>query len=430
MVSRNAADRLVDMLYRLRARFDLATGGVDRAAVRLARRINWRDSQPGRPTVLCFNRALFAKDLGEMRRHCRINLPTVHTARVKKPQQRWVAERWQVQTFFTDWLHTELPATRPLLVRFATRFLREASRTHPIDAVMAANVDYWQDEAFRLACRELGIPFLVLSRESYGIPYWRTALHKRFGDANFTFAGKGVAVASENCVRCLATTAAMQGIRIEATGYPRYDQWLGDGTGAPERSAVTLMSYADRNYHAPENFRQVLDLFLARAAAHRTTSPESPLDFVVKIKKPADQPGLEALNPRLRDPALRITVTADEPLPQLVRRSRMVIGFNTLAMLESLLGGTAVVVPCWADARREKEMTLLHHGEPDDREVAYFPESEVALAELLDQAIAGTLKPKASEEVRFRRFSRQSVVRSDEPASLRVERFILECLQG
>ncbi|MCW5753058.1 MAG: hypothetical protein KIT81_18130, partial [Alphaproteobacteria bacterium] len=243
--------------------------------------------------------------------------------------------------------------------------------------------------------------------------------------------GKGVAVASENCVRCLGTTEAMRGIRIEATGYPRYDQWLDERSAPPAaRVAITLMSYADRNYHAPENFRQVLELFVDKAAAHRAAMSGGALDFVVKVKKPADQPALESLNPRLRDPALGIRIVADEPLPHLVRRSRIVIGFNTLAMLESLMGDTAVVVPCWGDARREQEMSLLHHGEPDDQEVAYFPESPAALADLLDQAIAGALAPKASQEVRFRRFSRQSIVRSDEPASLRVERFILECLRG
>src|SRR5262249_16164020 len=146
-----------DWVYRGKLRFDSRTGLSNFAAKRLAKRIDWSGWQPGRSTILCLTRALFAKDLAEMPKRCDLNLPTIHVKQVKRFQQSWIPPRWQDQTFFSHWLDSDVAWAERDLVAAVKSFIQHAAAIHPIDGIMAANMDYWQDEAVQRACKELGI---------------------------------------------------------------------------------------------------------------------------------------------------------------------------------------------------------------------------------------------------------------------------------
>ncbi len=97
------------------------------------------------------------------------------------------------------------------LETFAVAFLEAARATHKIDAVAAANTDYWQDEALRLGCKKLGIPFIALSRESYGIGRGREFRRQQLSRVgNFYFNGTAAAMASETCVSFMKAQPAMR----------------------------------------------------------------------------------------------------------------------------------------------------------------------------------------------------------------------------
>jgi hypothetical protein len=127
--------------------------------------------------------------------------------------------------------------------------------------------------------------------------------------------------------------------------------------------------------------------------------------------------------------ALGVEVRADLPLPELYAASRVVVGYNTLAILEGLLGDTAVVVPFWSDAERAKFETLLHPDESQDAEVCYFARNRSDFESLLKKSLEGTLPAMGSRDARLKRFSRHSFVNRKETASARVETFIRSILQ-
>src|SRR5262249_222832 len=147
-----------------------------------------------------------------------------------------------------------------------------------------------------------------------------------------------------------------------------------------------------------------LELFIDRANAESASA--EPLDFILKLKKMADAQTLYDEFPRLAKS--RVKVVADEPVHDLVLRSRAVIGFNTLPLIEALLGDTAVMLPDWADAKREVYWSLVHPSNDLDREVFYFPTAPEELSNLIAQAVHGALPPKGTVEARHKRFSQQS----------------------
>ena len=411
--------------------YDRATGGFARSGRKLAEAIQWGEIRDGWPTVLCFDRALFTKDITELKRRTEINWPTIHTKLVKAPQERWVPHRLQRQTFFANDLNTTAIHLREPLREFATAFLTEANRRSRIDAVMAANTDYWQDESMRLAARDLGIPFLVLSRESYGIGRGRRYVTSVYDRAKFRFVGTGCAVASATCESFMSALPAMQGVTVRATGWPRYDLWsdYADRSEA-ERRTVTLMAYGDpiQVQYAAGNFADVLKVFVASARAQLNEPPEQRLRYVIKLKKANEDGYIRDLVPDID--RVGIEIVSQTPLPELISESRAVIGYNTLAVLEALLSNCAVIVPFWGDAERNVSDSLLHPDVADDERVCYFPRSAAAFKDLSDQIVAGTLKPKANRDDRLARFSRHSEMRSDRSSSLRVQDFVQEILKA
>lgn len=421
--------RLEDIRIAGRVLWDRLTGGFTRAGRELAREIKWGEVKPDQPTVLCLKRALFAKDIAELQKRTSLNLPCIHVVPVKRAQTGWVAARWQRQSHLWHDLNDGLASLRPHLEAFGVAFLAAASAQHRIDAVVAANTDYWQDEALRMGCRKLGIPFIVLSRESYGIGRGRQYVNEVYAKGQFYFNGAGCAVASPTCRQFLASQPAMRDAEIRTTGWPRYDAWR-DYVMPPlaARNWVTLMAYGDpaQVQYAAANFRDVLKVVAKAAEQQLSLPPERRLHFVIKIKKGNEDGYIHAIEPNLSQ--LGINIIADMPLPEIVARSRLIIGFNTLAVLEGLLGHSAVAVPVWSDSDRDPAATLLHPDNVDDASVCYFPRAPEELARLIEQSAAGDLPAKGTEEQRLARFSRHSLVDRDVTASARFEAFVRDII--
>lgn len=424
---RTIASRVQCWVNRGRARIG---NGFSAAGARLADEISWGSHQPGEPTVLCLTRALFAKDLAELKQRTALNWPTIHVKAVKVPQERWVPEHLRRQSYFNHDLKVQAGRhLRGPLGAFGRAFLEAAGRKHRIDAVMAANTDYWQDEAIRIACQDLHIPFIVLSRESYGIGRGRRFVAENYGRGHFHFDGAACALASHTCVEFMQSLPAMQQAMLRATGWPRYDSWRQlNASPLAQRRTVTLMAYGDPRQlqYAAQNFADVLAVFAESARRQAERPAEARLRHVIKIKKPNEDGYIREALPDLA--ATGISITAETPLPELISQSRAVIGYNTLAVLEALLGDCAVIVPFWGDAARTPADTLLHPRNGSDAAVCYFPQSIGEFTTLSDAVAAGSLDAKGSREARLARFSQHSDMSSELTSSARVEAFVREVI--
>lgn len=408
-------------IYRLRLNLDEATGRLRRKAEALAEQIDWSEWRASRPTVLCLERALFRKDMEQLRKRCGLNFVSIGVKAVRKPQEAWVPPEWRRQTYFTHDLDTVLGYAKEPLRAFGRFFLEAAQRRHKIEAVMAANTDYWQDDALKMACRDVGIPFLVLSRENFGIEHAREIVRDKYARAKFQFRGTAAAVASRKCADFLSNDYALRHVPVLATGWPRYDTWH-DIISAPlpHKEYVTLLSYCEERYWAQNNFRETLQVFKGLATEMSGKRPD--LKFVIKLKKPNEHDEIYACDDTLRNGP--VLITGDIPLYDLIPRSAAVIGFNTLAMLEATLADVPVIVPCWSDARKSKDQCLLYYGDELDSKVAYYPESANELRNLLDAALNDALPPKSDLNTRLMRFSQQGEFTIGQTASERVEAFV------
>jgi hypothetical protein len=409
---------LLDAHY-LRLLFDQATGGVERTARKMAQKIDWSDWKPGRQTVLCLRRAQFRKDIEELRARTRFNWVTISATQAKHCEDRWVAPQYRDQTYFTQYLDGRCRHLKSGLESFGYHFLRAAMEIHPVDVVMAGNTDYWQDDAIKLGCRKLGIPFLVLARENYTKPSDAKRLMQRFIDSKFRFSGTGVAVFAKETRDVMVGSGSFAETAVWVTGAPRFDRWLEVGPVlSKERIFMTFLSYADPIYLAQDNFAASLKIFAE--AAKRNTNPD--LKFIVKVKKPSEVEPIEAALPQIADYPVKITW--DMPLYDLLPRSRIVVGYNSLAAAEGFLTDAPVVIPTWGDALREEAESLIYFGNIEDAKVADFPRSPEELKALIERGAAGQLQPKGTPAERRARFNRHIALPETGTCSAEVQKFV------
>jgi hypothetical protein len=208
-------------------------------------------------------------------------------------------------------------------------------------------------------------------------------MHEHLAKARFRFEGAGLAVFSEATKGAFAPGFDDPG-DIWVTGAPRYDRWL-DLRSLPEseRNHLSLITFNDPGYMATQAFVEVTEVFDRVARAERSANRT----WMVKCKKRGDRDEiLERLGTTGDSP---LTFEYDVPLFELYPRSRVVVGYNSLALVEAMLTDAPVVVPCWGETRAPRKDLLLDYDDVLTQSVVTFARSPEELASLLTRTARG-----------------------------------------
>lgn len=416
----HAAHEFVDRRKRDVLRYTASVLGPERAGAVASRLVDWANFQPGRPTVLCLSRPHFSIDIEQLRKLDHVNWPSINLIALGEMQRAWATAAMQEQTFFQRTEASPECAPRWDQMRtFARALLQRVSKVHRIDAVLCANIDYWQAEAFNLVAQEMGMRYLVLSRENLLTWYDDRLVRERY--TGFRFTGHACAVFGKWIGDTLIDTGCIEREQVVVTGAPRLDVWRRVAQQNTERDAIVLLSFADPNYYAPQVFASTLQRFVAAAARN----PRPGLRYVVKAKNKEDRLAVLKMCGHAELPA-GFTVTENVALTDLLPRSRLTIGFNTMALFDALFTTADIAVPDFMDTRRGKEYLMF---DPDDalcRNVLRFYDSEAALDRALD--VAASASPSgAGVDMKPRQalIERYVHVPEETTATELVERFVL-----
>jgi hypothetical protein len=146
------------------------------------------------------------------------------------------------------------------------------------------------------------------------------------------------------------------------------------------------------------------------------------LTWLVKCKKKGDRDEtLERLG-QVDAPNLRFEY--ETPLFELFPRSRAVVGYNSLALLEAMLTDAPVVIPCWGETRPPRQDVLLDYNDPLTRRVASFAATPEELRDLLIRAARGEKLKTGTAEERRALFAANIHVPEKGTASRKVQDFI------
>lgn len=340
---------------------------------------NWDGWESGRPTVIALYRPLFSKDLIELRKRTNLNWVFINNEFLGHVQSAWLPKEMQFQTKYQSYKNTNIGAWLAL-EKFGCALVKRLQSKTKIDAFMTSHIDYWQAEGARLGAKLMNIPFLGLCREHMCLPIEQRSVTSYY--SNFKFEGDAIAVFGEATRRIFIDSGACYPEQVVVTGAPRLDIWRDIIDENETGNYITLLSYRDPDYRAPNSFAETLKLFLLAANKHENSG----LIFHVKSKNPQDSDEIRGMAKKLPS---NVVIDHTAVLPDLLRKSRMTIGFNSLSLLEAHFTNTTIVVPYWSDARRHADELIFDPDDAVTQKVIQFPTSAEEFSGLIDRAVAG-----------------------------------------
>ncbi len=370
---------------------------------------------PRRPTILCINTDQFSRDLDLLRKDgARFNWIAIADRTLGKVQAQWMPQELMIQAYYFNFSGSAVDAAWAKSHAYGRELLAQLRNKFPtIVAVMASNWDYWQDECLRMACRDAGLPFLVLLREHVLTEDWREEM-EMYTSCRMIPAVSAVAVAGPT-TRKLITAFNLQPDEIlRETGFPRFDIWSKTRTAAFDRPVV-LFSYR-KGYGVDGHFAEMLHRFTAAARQH----PAIP--FLVKAKHMSDLAAIEEMIPE-RSANLRVIDSVT--LPDVLTNARAVIGFRSLILYEALLTGVPILVPQWGQTRMNPAMQAPSPADEQLKGFMTFYEDPDAFDRDLEQLIRDG-RPAEDLSRHQALFARYFCYSPTDSATARVEKFAAE----
>jgi hypothetical protein len=126
----------------------------------------------------------------------------------------------------------------------------------------------------------------------------------------------------------------------------------------------------------------------------------------------------------VRNTGRNFVIDHDTPLYELFPRARLVVGFNSLSLVEAMFTLARVTIPCWGDADRSREELMF---DPDDQElkkVVAFARSSEELKRHLELAARGQQADAPAEIDRLNVVRRIFHFPDEATCSQEVERFV------
>lgn len=369
-------------------------------------------------SVLCIRRDLFNKDIVELRKRTRnLNWLVIGTSQLAYVQSAWTPKEMRYQTLFQKYCTEDYQDIWKKNKIFALRFLKLVVNQLNVKAILSANIDYWQDEGIRRACRDLNIPFLVLDKECCTIPKVSYRLTKYYREANYKFHGNGIAVFNKNMKNVLIKSGVFRSEDIYITGAPRIDAWRDVKLDKYNQDTIVLLPYGiDYGLKTDKNFKDVLDIFLSIARRY-----SSIINFVIKCKNNRYKQNLE--KKITKDDSKHINLTVDMPLYDLFPRSRLVIGYNTLALIEALISKAVIAIPQWEETGRDYGFQQFNPKSKTCSRVIKFVKSKSDMKKLLERIINNPYSDIDMEE-RINLLKKYFYYNQDKTNSEHVEDFV------
>lgn len=368
--------------------------------------------KPDCVNVLAVNRELLSKDIEQIALRTGINFIPWRSGHLGRLIAGWTPEICKIQTAcLPDEQHRNHPCWNKGQ-ELLTGLFETLQKRGLVPAAVSANIDYWQEEPLRRFCGSSGIKHLVLDRENHCVEEYRANFRREYERTGFTFNGH-VAVFSEHMKQLLIEANACRSEQITVTGAPRMDVWL-DKRPAIRKDTITLLSF--RTCLIPEMFDDAINVFVETARRN----PD--LQFVVKCKEGRGDYGLMQEKFAACKAPANLRPEQHINMRDLLERSKVIVGFNTLSLAEALLTDAALIIPSWLVRDDNKHLTMM---DPDDQELCkevQFPRSLEQFRQQLEASIVAD--SAVDRSLRLKLTNRYMLFTPDATASERVAQLI------
>ncbi len=256
------------------------------------------------------------------------------------------------------------------LVTSLNRILESIRTKFSIDSVLTCAFYYRQDFPYQESCKRIGLSYNVLFREYMKDEVISDKTAKRYLKNGFKFYGDNLFLANEKLKEIILKSQVCSKEQIRIVGSPRFDTIFKKSKDlVPQelKRNVTLFSFLHASggvelsdplffftSNPEEGFYYLFQDVHKSFAELAIKNPD--YNFIIKTKYAGGywfKNIMDAINSncerRIEEiPNLKLQFKGDSQ--ELIRKSKCVIAFNSTTVLETLLEGTALVIPLFNEA--------------------------------------------------------------------------------
>ena len=348
------------------------------------------------PIILSIDRTHFSKDLDQMQKRLPIRLIRVNFGFVEFFEKTFTAAALQRQTHFQPTINDPtFKEDWDRMESFSADLLDAVEKSFKlkVDQILVCNIDYWQTEGMRIVARKRGIPFNALVRENFILPDQQISIREFYLKADFKFEGDKIGVFSDLTKKLYTECRIAPAEQITITGAPRFDYWRDvKMLPAEQKRMISLFTFAHPDYLAPKTFDIVLKIFRDVSDLH----PD--MKFFVKAKDRGDY--FDILQ-RLGNNKGNLVVGYKANTADVIRDSRLVIGFNSLTMLESLIADVPTGIPHFNDSKGSDPFLIYTPNNPKHDRAIHFYHSEEDLRNHLRESASRVIESRNDNDARL-----------------------------
>ena len=304
-------------------------------------------------TILCFNRAIFDKDLIEIEKRTNLNILVFDNEHYTIFADTYLSNDLRDQmTYF----HVADPSKEKFYNLIDEMILRFQTKLD-FDALLNSNIIYYQDHEWSKVCRKRNIPFLTLCKE---VPATNKNEKIWIRDwSGFPYFGDKIAVYSQWTKNILLNKCNIGSDKIyTVTGCPRtdpiYDIYSNRNDNC-DNSYIVLFDFLE--YEKPILWENTIDSFIK--SANYSLNNKYDYQFIIKTKYHAFNPIVEKYLDKLDVPLDNIQITHDLNIKEIARYSKLICGFRTTAIIKLMISDIDIVIVDWAEALEEPEDRLI-----------------------------------------------------------------------
>lgn len=303
-------------------------------------------NQHAEEVVLCFSRHLFDKDFEQMSYRIRtygwiwFNKSYVIAYHDKIPK------KYRRQMDYTEGLNDPGVNWEKYISR-GCQLLREIGMKKKIACFMVANIDYWQDYTLKVACRRLGIPVIALQKEFPISARNRNTFLQRYRDYDPIV--DGIAVFGSAAKTVYENNGMTRYCDVVVTGAPRLDRWMSIETQTNSRQILLLSFRKGYSLDIESGFFDLVFSIVAK------TKQLDDAVLLIKAKNAEDRDAIVDWSSE-NEILDHVEVSHAIPLYDAIPSSRVVIGYNSMALVEAMISDVPIFVPDWYTIEDERKM--------------------------------------------------------------------------
>ena len=253
------------------------------------------------------------------------------------------------------------------LVRFVVKFVNKLNDKYNLCGIISCSFYYRQDFSYEFSSLTTHVPFYVIFKEYMKDDVVVDVTINRYKQNKFHFIGKQIFSANKNVEKILLRSGVCREDQISIVGSPRFDVMFNnkDASIKHDKQVVTLFSFyhssglieleGDNNFFSDQG-DGYYDLFKdVHTSVAELAVENRGIEFVIKTKWGGqwhdrivstiyEASGIDILC----EP--NISLMSEGNAQTLIKKSSLVVAFNSTTILEAGLLGRNVIVPVYAEA--------------------------------------------------------------------------------